>query len=158
MMTGAKAFVDTNILLRAFHATFAEHKRVRALFDRMLDEDYELWISRQIIREYLVQVSSPRTFTEPLSIDTVLKQLEDIRKICRVADETEQVTAQLVALLKAYPTAGKQIHDANIVATMLVNGIDTLLTLNTADLKRFSDKSACSQRKKPNDRACKQAS
>ena len=75
-MMAAKALVDTNILLRAYHDTFSEHKRVRALFDRMLDEDYELWISRQVIREYLVQVTHPKTFAEPLSIDTALQQSE----------------------------------------------------------------------------------
>jgi predicted nucleic acid-binding protein len=36
--------------------------------------------------------------------------------------------------------SGKQIHDANIVAAMLTNGIDTLLTLNTADFKRYEDR------------------
>jgi len=32
------------------------------------------------------------------------------------------------------------VHDANIVATMLTYGIDTLLTLNIDDFKRFADK------------------
>ena len=50
----AKAFVDTNILLRAFHDTFPEHVAIRALFDQMLEDEYELWISRQVVREYLV--------------------------------------------------------------------------------------------------------
>jgi hypothetical protein len=37
---------------------------------------------------------------------------------------------------------GKQIHDANIVASMLVHNIPTLMTLNTVDFTRFSDKIA----------------
>ena len=43
-------------------------------------------------------------------------------------------------ILGVYPSGGKQIHDANIVATMLVYGIDTLLTLNVEDMKRFADR------------------
>jgi len=43
-----------------------------------------------------------------------------------------------LSLLKAYPTGGKQVHDANIVATMMVYQIDTLLTQNLDDMKRFS--------------------
>lgn len=31
----------------------------------------------------------------------------------------------------------RQIHDADIVATMLANGIRRLLTFNTADFRRF---------------------
>ena len=135
-----KAFIDTNILLRAHHNTFPEHDRARALFDRLLAEDSELWISRQVIREYLVQATHPRTFSEPLSIDTVLKQLEGIMRVCRVANETADVTAQLLDLLKNYPTRGKQVHDANVVATMLVYGIDTLLTVNVEDVRRFEDR------------------
>jgi hypothetical protein len=41
-------------------------------------------------------------------------------------------------LLLAIPTQGKQVHDANIVATMLAYGIGTLFTLNIEDMKRFS--------------------
>ncbi|MEH2170887.1 MAG: hypothetical protein V7K41_30400 [Nostoc sp.] len=35
-------------------------------------------------------------------------------------------------------SGGKQVHDANIVATMLVYGIPQLLTHNTSDFARFS--------------------
>lgn len=136
----ARAFVDTNILLRAFHNTFPEHGQVRTLFDQMLDDDYEMWISRQVIREYLVQATHPRTFVEPLTIQTVLHQVQGIMKVCYVADDTRDVTTNLMMLLKDYPTLGKQVHDANIVATMLAYDIDTLLTLNVDDLKRFEDK------------------
>ena len=61
---------------------------------------------------------------------------------CRVMqnDETAVVRDTLLELLQQYPTQGKQVHDANIVATMLAYKIDTLLTLNVADLKRFGDK------------------
>src|SRR5690606_38577142 len=102
-----RAFVDTNILLRAFHKMFPEHAQARALFDRMIDENTELWISRQVIREYLVQATSPKTFTDPLPLETVLEQLNSIQVICRVADETTAVTIKLLELLRAYPTQGK---------------------------------------------------
>jgi predicted nucleic acid-binding protein len=137
---GDKAFVDTNMLLRAFYDTFPEHKTCRALFDRLVSEDYELWISRQVIREYLVQTTHPRTFSTQLSLETVTGQLNNITSICYVADETDIVTTNLLGLLKDYPTAGKQVHDANIVATMLAYDINTLLTLNIDDFKRFEDK------------------
>jgi len=40
--------------------------------------------------------------------------------------------------MKLIPSGGKQVHDANIVATMLVNDIDTLVTNNVSDMERFS--------------------
>ena len=35
---------------------------------------------------------------------------------------------------------GKQIHNANIVATMLAYGERKLLTLNAADFRRYEDR------------------
>lgn len=55
-----------------------------------------------------------------------------------VADDVANVTLELIPLIQNTFTAGKNIHDANIVATMLTNGIDTLLTNNVVDFKRFS--------------------
>jgi len=75
-----------------------------------------------------------------MQIDDVLKLLDEIRNSFRIADETAEVTAQLLQLLKQYPTGGKQVHDANIVATMLVHGVDTLLTMNVVDFQRFQDR------------------
>jgi len=46
---------------------------------------------------------------------------------------------KLIELIKSYPIGGKQIHGANIVATMLANGINTILTQNTDDYERFAD-------------------
>ncbi len=41
------------------------------------------------------------------------------------------------ALLAVGDTRGKQIHDANIVATMMAHGIRTLLTDNVSDFARW---------------------
>ena len=138
--TGGKAFVDTNMLLRAFSENMALHRQAKALIFEMVAADSELWISRQVIREFLVQCTHPRTFPVPMQIEDVLRLLDEIRNSFRIADETAEVTAQLLQLLKQYPTRGKQVHDANIVATMLVNGVDTLLTMNVADFQRFQDR------------------
>jgi predicted nucleic acid-binding protein len=44
----------------------------------------------------------------------------------------------LLELLAAHPSAGKQVHDANIVATMQVHDVHRLLTFNTGDFRRFA--------------------
>ena len=41
--------------------------------------------------------------------------------------------------MEEIPSGGKQVHDANIVATMLIYGIPQILTHNTADFARFSE-------------------
>ena len=61
-----------------------------------------------------------------------------IRAIVYLADDTAEVTSHLLALLRKYPTGGKQIRDANIVATMLTYGVPTLLTHNIDDMRHFN--------------------
>ena len=45
---------------------------------------------------------------------------------------------RLLALLLEVPTRGRRIHDANIVATMLVYGVRRLLTNNPDDFVPFA--------------------
>ena len=55
-----------------------------------------------------------------------------------VADDNAAVTFHLVNLLGVISCAGKQVHDANIVATMKAHGLNQLLTHNVADFNRFA--------------------
>ena len=140
MMMGVKAFVDTNILLRVLLTEMNLHAEVNALFQQMLRDDAELWISGQIIREFIVQATHPKTLKTPLTIVEVIAEINQFKPLFSVADETAPVREKLLELLREYPTSGKQVHDTNIVATMLAYEIDTLLTLNIGDFKRFSDR------------------
>ena len=138
-MTGAKVFLDTNILLRMILTQMNQHAEVDALVKRTISEGAELWISGQVIREFIVQATHPRTLAEPLTIEQVVHEIEAMKPLFQIADETAGVRDKLLELLQQYPTQGKQVHDANIVATMLAYEIDTLLTLNVDDLKRFEN-------------------
>ncbi|HTB45835.1 MAG TPA: hypothetical protein VK741_19595 [Acetobacteraceae bacterium] len=67
--------------------------------------------------------------------------IADVRRFqssFEVAEEGPAVLEQLLRLLAAYPRAGKQVHDANLVAAMLVHDIRCLLTFNGADFRRFA--------------------
>lgn len=139
MTTDAKVFIDTNALLRANHPSLGLHHEANAMLVQFWQDGYELWISRQVIREYLVQLTRPGLLAKPLTITEVEAQVKGLRTVFRIADETEAVTEKLIDLMKLIPSGGKQVHDANIVATMLVNDIHTLLTNNVSDMKRFAE-------------------
>jgi predicted nucleic acid-binding protein len=136
-----RAFTDTNILLRAMNPDAVGASTAEQLIRDLRRKDVELWVSRQVIREYLVQMTRPGFLATPVSSDLAADEVRKIQLLFRIADDTQDVTRILLELLRQYPTAKKQIHDANIVATMLANGIDTLLTLNVSDMERFTDRS-----------------
>ena len=57
-----------------------------------------------------------------------------------ILEDGPVVTDQLLDLCRSTPAGGKQIHDANIAATMLAYGERRLLTLNAADFRRYTDR------------------
>jgi predicted nucleic acid-binding protein len=140
MTMGDRVFIDTNALLRANHQGLGLYREANTILAQFRQDGYELWISRQVIREYLVQLTRPGLLKKPLTAREVEVQVKGLRTLFRIADETEAVTEMLIELMKSFPGGGKQVHDTNIVATMLVNGIGTLVTNNVSDMKRSAEK------------------
>lgn len=141
-MTDANSiFLDTNILLRLSIKTAPLHSVIDEYIAQKAGEGYRFWISRQIIREFLVQVSRTGSIVQqPLSLEQMQAFIATFNMVYQIADETKIVTDHLLTLLQEIPTGGKQIHDANIVATMLAYGVPNLITLNLEDMKRFTPK------------------
>jgi predicted nucleic acid-binding protein len=141
MMTMAdRAFVDTNVLLRASLRNMPLHQECKALLQNTLRTGRTLWISGQVIREFMVQATHPKTLDLPLTMEETILEVQRFRRLFQTANDTPEVRAHLLQLLAQYPTRGKQVHDANLVATMLAYNIDTLLSLNLTDLQRFQDR------------------
>lgn len=138
-MTDVKpVFLDTNILVFANIAEAPFHEIARAAIETRYNAGIELWISRQILREYLATLTRPQTFSKPQPVSTLSERVRFFQNRFRVAEDGPQVTEKLLELMEQVTIGGKQIHDANIVATMLVHEIPFLLTHNVADFARFS--------------------
>ncbi len=131
-------FLDTNIIVYASDSSSPWHQSSREKIKKLLSDGFRLFISPQILREY-VSVASRSTGTEkPTPWDLILENYEDFQTYFVLLDEGRSSVNQLRQLLSKIPAAGKQVHDANIVATMLAHNVPNLLTHNTADFSRYS--------------------
>ena len=83
-------------------------------------------------------MTRPDMLTKELSREAVIKAVRHFKEDFTVFNDDPGVTEQLLELAESVSVSGKQIHDANIVATMLVNDVHELLTHNVNDFKRFS--------------------
>ncbi|MDZ7959760.1 MAG: type II toxin-antitoxin system VapC family toxin [Aulosira sp. DedQUE10] len=135
---GNPVFLYTNILVYASQIQSPFYQVAMEAIQGFYDAGVELWISRQVLREYLATLTRPQQFVNPLPIAIVIQDLRYFSNRFRVAKDGSQVTERLLTLMETIPSGGKQVHDANIVATMLVYGIPQLLTHNTNDFARFS--------------------
>jgi predicted nucleic acid-binding protein len=114
-------FVDTNVLVYANVATAPSHQVALDALTEMHATGVQLWISRQVIREYVATLARPQTFAIP-DFTTVAADVEYLRARFEVADDTHAVTDRLLELVREVAVGGKQVHDANIVATMQAYG------------------------------------
>lgn len=133
-------FIDTNALVRALTPGAPEHERARISLERAMASTERVAISRQIIREYLAVVTRPQPWADPTPMADALADAERLRDSFELLEDGPRVTERLLALCREIPVAGRQIHDANIVATMLEGGERRLLTFNAADFRRYGDR------------------
>lgn len=136
--SGRTVFLDTNVLLRANVAEAPLHDEALTAIKTLRARGDTLWISRQVLREFMATLTRPQTFAAPRPVATIADRVRYFQTHFWIADDTSAVTERLLVLLQTIPVGGKQVHDANIVATMQAYGIGHLLTLNTADFARFS--------------------
>ncbi|HEY6328840.1 MAG TPA: PIN domain-containing protein [Blastocatellia bacterium] len=131
-------FVDTNILVYSKLALSPFHS---AAVDRLKELDSlqaEVWVSRQVFREYVAVMSRPGVVAGAIPMTSLTADIRSFAARFEVANEDGLTTDRWLTLLDGIPSAGKQVHDANIVATMLTNNVHFILTHNVADFVRFS--------------------
>ena len=134
---GDPVFVDTNVLVYAAITASPFYAPAFSRLEGFRRGGVELWISRQILREYLAALSRPQPLTPPLPAVTLYADVVRFQSQFRIAEDGMTVTYNLLTLLLSIPFGGKQVHDANIVATMQSHGLRRLLTHNVADFARF---------------------
>jgi len=137
-MVAEPVFVDTNVLVYVSRPSAAQHGVAQAALTRLEGEGSALWVSMQVLREYLAAVTRPQLTSPGLPMTTAIADVRRFQAVFDVAEERPGVLDRLLDLLAAHQTSGRQVHDANIVATMLEHGIRRLLTFNVADFRRFA--------------------
>lgn len=130
-------FVDTNVLLTATATARPGHEAALALLEAGFAER-SLYLSGQVLREYLAVATRPAAVNGlGLPMHHALSNARQFEDRANFLCEDEPVREALFDLLGRTACSGKQVHDANLVATMLANGLRVLVTLNPRDFDRF---------------------
>ena len=133
-------FVDTNVLVKARIMEAPDHEIARASLERAFAEPEPLRISRQVLREYLAVVTRPQTWPVAIGREEALDDVERLVASYELLEDSPAVTDWLLSLCRQVLVGGRQVHDANIVATMLAYGERRLLTFNPSDFRRYGDR------------------
>ncbi|MBO0746246.1 MAG: PIN domain-containing protein [Candidatus Dormibacteraeota bacterium] len=133
-----RAVLDTNVLLAATDEGRPEHAGAVAALNAWPASGMVLYTSGQILREYLAVATRPIQLAGlGLARADALTNARALRAHLTLLAEDARVSERLLQLVGEVECAGKQVHDANVVATMLVHGIESLVTMNLSDFARF---------------------
>jgi predicted nucleic acid-binding protein len=137
-MDGRAIFIDTNVLLTATTPARPLHSKALEVLNDWPSRGPRLCTSGQVLREYLVVATRPPEVNGlGLSPSEAIENVVAFRGRVALLEEGESVARRLAALVAQLDCRGKQIHDANVVATALVHGVPRLLTANVGDFRRF---------------------
>jgi predicted nucleic acid-binding protein len=132
-------FLDTNIFLRLSDENSNQHELVVKAVAQLLARGEELYFAPQSMIEFWAVATRPIEANGlGLDVESVEKKLEEFSDEYKMLKETPALYGRWLELVKQYAVQGKQVHDTRLVAQMLVHDINTILTINMADFKRFS--------------------
>jgi predicted nucleic acid-binding protein len=132
------AMLDSCVLLAATDENRKDHQGALTVLQAWPARGATLYLSGQVLREYLSAATRPMAANGlGLSLADALDNVRAFRDRATLLTEGRVSTDRLQALLREVACAGKVIHDANVIATMLTHGIGTVVTSNLADFARF---------------------
>ncbi len=135
---GSPVFIDTNVLIYASFPELSLSNVARHRLNALRGRELPVWTSRQVLREFLATATRPGTLSSMAPVHSIMEALHLWADQLTIAEEDAEVTQHLLALLVSPGARGKQVHDANIVATMRRYGIHYLLTHNGSDFTRYA--------------------
>ena len=130
-------FVDTNVLVYSTAVGAPFRDRARRALARIGSQE-RLSVSRQVLREYLAVMTRPQVWGTALSLALAAADVADFTQRFVLLEDSAAVWDEFLGLATRFAFSGRQVHDANIVATMLAYGERRLLTFNEADFRRFA--------------------
>ncbi|GDX39768.1 hypothetical protein LBMAG21_00600 [Armatimonadota bacterium] len=129
--------VDTNILLRDVDTAHPMHQAVASAVEMLRLRGDILCLVPQNIIEFRAVATRPLSVNglgmSQAEADSEIARLKTLYRLCL---DTPYIF-EWERLVSTYGSAGKQNHDARIVAAMNIHGITALLTFNKSDFIRY---------------------
>lgn len=131
--------VDTNVLIFSIQPSSPWHEASIKAIEFSLDASEPVFVLPQNVAEFWNVCTRPADKNGlGLSPAEAERQLTSLDSILTVLHETPDVYLLWRRIVVEHEVRGIQVHDARIAASMMVHGVDRLLTYNPRDFKRFA--------------------
>lgn len=137
-MAIVSCLVDTNILLRLARRSDPQHSLLYAAVAKLASEGATLHYTHQNIAELWNVMTRPVARNGfGLTVAEAEREVRVIEAGMSLLPENEDVYREWRKIVVQFAVSGVQVHDARLVAAMLVHGVRHILTLNAADFDRY---------------------
>ncbi|WP_162176619.1 type II toxin-antitoxin system VapC family toxin [Deinococcus frigens] len=130
--------IDTNIALRLVDISSPQHLMVKSALSRLVLQGDQIILVPHIFYELWAVMTRPTDVNglgwPPELAHSVINGLNS--QFLFLAD-TPAVFDHWLNLVSLHRVSGKKAHDARLAAVMQAHGLDSLLTFNETDFKRF---------------------
>lgn len=131
-------FVDTNVLIYFSYSESGYNEKAKAKL-KELSKENQLFISNQIILEYINTITNERLFKEnTITIKQAIANIDLFLSFIKIANSSPEYKDIKDGILDYNLTRAK-LFDLNIYLTMLANGINKILTVNKKDFDLFKN-------------------
>jgi predicted nucleic acid-binding protein len=135
-----RVLVDTNILLRSSQPTHPLCSQAVHAVSRLLRQKDSVFFCSQNIAEFWNVATRPAGMNGlGLSKDEVVKEVASIEHLLTLLPDVPGIYPEWKRVVAQHKVQGVKVYDARLVAVMNLYGVNSLLTFNTDDFKRYGN-------------------
>jgi predicted nucleic acid-binding protein len=134
-----RVLVDTNVLLRSAQPNhLLGPQAIRAVSKLLRQNDAVFFCSQNIAEFWSVATRSVEKNGLGFSHEEALQEVASIESLLTLLPDIPAIYPVWKQLVRDHRVQGVKVYDARLVAIMSVHAVDSVLTFNSSDFKRFS--------------------
>jgi len=130
--------IDTNILLRLLQPHHPQCQLAERALAVLRNRNEVLHVAGQNLIELWAVATRPAELNGlGMTVQAAAGELATIKRLFSLLPEMAAIYEEWERVVVKYQVAGKNAHDARIVAAMNLHGVNQVLTFNVDDFARF---------------------
>jgi predicted nucleic acid-binding protein len=135
-----RVLVDTNILLRSAQPSNPLCAQATQAVSKLIRQKDAVFFCSQNIAEFWNVATRPADLNGlGLSHEEVLQEVSSIERLLTLLPDIPAIYPAWKEIVADNKVQGVKVYDARLVAIMTVYAVESVLTFNTADFKRYSN-------------------
>ena len=135
-----RVLVDTNISLRIAQPTHPLCAQATQAVSKLIRQKDAVFFCSQNIAEFWNVATRPADLNGlGLSHEEVLQEVSSIERLLPLLPDIPAIYPAWKEIVADNKVQGVKVYDARLVAIMTVHAVESVLTFNTADFKRYTN-------------------